>query len=68
LAELGREEWARPIWPEDVIVRDGIVHFWISDNEPLEKRDALRVAAEGISGVRGVQQHLVPEPLLPPSF
>ena len=68
LGELGGEEWAKMIWPEDVIVRDGIVHFWISDNEPPEKREALRVAAESISGVRGIQQHLLPEPLLPPAF
>jgi hypothetical protein len=68
LGELGGEEWAKMLWPEDVIVRDGIVHFWISDNEPPEKREALRVAAESISGVRGIQQHLLPEPLLPPSF
>jgi CBS domain-containing protein len=26
LAELGREEWAR-VWPEDIIVRNGVVHF-----------------------------------------
>jgi CBS domain-containing protein len=68
LGELGGEEWAKMLWPEDVIVRDGIVHFWISDNEPPEKREALRVAAESISGVRGIQQHLLPEPLLPPSL
>ena len=68
LGELGGEEWAKMLWPEDVIVRDGIVHFWISDNEPPEKREALRVAAESISGVRGIQQHLLPEPLLPPAF
>src|SRR5579864_9234543 len=39
LAELGREEWAQ-LWPEDVIVRDGVVHFWISEDEPSAKRDA----------------------------
>jgi hypothetical protein len=56
------------IWPEDVIVRDGIVHLWISDDEPTEQREALRVAAEGISGVRGIQEHLLPAPLLPAAF
>jgi hypothetical protein len=64
LAELGREEWAR-VWPEDVIVRDGIVHFWISEDEPSEKRQALRVAAETTAGVRGVEEHVVPAPVLP---
>jgi CBS domain-containing protein len=64
LAELGREEWAR-LWPEDVIVRDGIVHFWLSDDEPEENKRALRVAAETIPGVRGVEEHVVPVPLMP---
>jgi CBS domain-containing protein len=68
LAELRREEWANMVWAEDVIVRDGIVHFWLSDDEPQDKRDALRVAAESIGGVRGIQEHLLPVPLLPASF
>jgi hypothetical protein len=65
LRELGREEWAR-LWPEDVIVRDGVVHFWLSADEPEEKKHALRVAAETTAGVRGVEQHLLPPPLIPP--
>ena len=28
--------------PLAIIVRDGIVHLWISADEPLEKRQALR--------------------------
>ncbi len=57
LAELGREEWAQ-VWPEDIIVR------WISEDEPGEKRQALRVAAEIIPGVRGVEEHVVPAPVI----
>jgi CBS domain-containing protein len=64
LAELGREEWAK-VWPEDVIVRDGVVHFWISDDEPPERRQALRIAAETITGVHSVEEHLVPAPAVP---
>ncbi|HTQ33050.1 MAG TPA: CBS domain-containing protein [Stellaceae bacterium] len=64
LGELGHEEWAK-VWPEDVIVRDGIVHFWLSDDEPGEKRRALRVAAETIAGVRGVEEHLLPATVYP---
>jgi CBS domain-containing protein len=64
LAELGREEWAK-IWPEDVIVRDGVVHFWLSDDEPNDKKQALRVAAEIIPGVRGVEEHFLPSPTFP---
>jgi CBS domain-containing protein len=63
LAELGREEWAQ-VWPEDIIVRDGIVHFWISEDEPSERRQALRVAAETTPGVRGVVEHDVPAPVI----
>jgi CBS domain-containing protein len=64
LGELGREEWAK-VWPEDVIVRDGVVHFWLSDDEPPEKREALRVAAETIAGVRGVEEHVLAVPAYP---
>jgi CBS domain-containing protein len=64
LAELGREEWAR-VWPEDIIVRDGVVHFWLSSDEPEEKKQALRVAAETTPGVRGVEEHVVPAPVAP---
>ena len=64
LAELGREEWAR-VWPEDIIVRDGVVHFWLSSDESEEKKQALRVAAETIPGVRGVEEHVVPAPVIP---
>jgi CBS domain-containing protein len=64
LAELGREEWAK-VWPEDIIVRDGVVHFWLSSDEPEEKKQALRVAAETIPGVRGIEEHVVPAPVVP---
>jgi CBS domain-containing protein len=64
LRELGREEWAK-VWPEDIIVRDGVVHFWLSSDEPEEKKQALRVAAENIPGVRGVEEHLLPAPIMP---
>jgi CBS domain-containing protein len=65
LAELGREEWAK-VWPEDVLVREGTVHLWISADEPPEKRQALRIAAETIPGVLGVEEHVMPAPLIPP--
>lgn len=64
LSALGREEWAQ-VWPEDVIVRDGVVHFWVSEDETSEKREALRVAAENVAGVHGVEEHLVPTPPVP---
>jgi CBS domain-containing protein len=64
LAELSREEWAK-VWPEDIIVRDRVVHFWLSSDEPEEKKQALRVAAETIPGVRAVEEHVVPAPVFP---
>ena len=65
LAELNRQEWASSVWPEDVIVGNGIVHFWFSEDEPGEKRQALRVAAESINGVRGIEEHVMRASYLP---
>ena len=42
-----------------------IVYLWISEAEPPEKRQVLRVAAETISGVRGVEEHVLPAPMIP---
>jgi CBS-domain-containing membrane protein len=67
LTELQGQEWVHT-WASDIIVRDGIVHIWVSDDRPPEEREALRVAAENISGVRGVEEHIVPAPLIPPAF
>ena len=63
LAELRRRAWVS-LWAEDVIVKDGVVHFWLCEQSEAEKR-ALRVAAENISGVRGVEEHIVPVPPVP---
>jgi hypothetical protein len=47
------------------MVRDRIVHLWLADDQPLAERDALRIAAENIPGVKGVEEHLVPAPVFP---
>ena len=67
LAELKRQEWFKvqqwfKIWAADVIVKDGVVHFWLSNDQTEEERRALRVAAENIEGVRRVEEHIVPAP------
>ena len=67
LAELKRQEWFKvqqwfKIWAADVIVKDGVVHFWLSNDQTEEERRALRVAAENIAGVRRVEEHIVPAP------
>lgn len=64
LAELERQPW----WPSNasnVIVTDGIVHYWgLVDSD--DQREAARVAAENIPGVRKVEDHLVRYTDLPP--
>lgn len=56
LTVLDRQSWAM-LARVNVTVADGIVHLWgLADSE--EQRRALLVAAEGIPGVRGVQDHL----------
>src|ERR1700726_3019647 len=67
LAELKGQEWVHT-WAADIIVRDRIVHLWVSDDRPPEERQAMRVAAENIPGVQGVEEHLVPAPIVLPAF
>jgi CBS domain-containing protein len=56
-AELKKEQWA-PAATANVVVRDGIVELWgvIIDER---QREALKVAAENIPGVKAVKDHLV---------
>ena len=57
LAEVRKQPWAA--WPVEVevVVSDGVVHLWgVAPNEA--KRQAMRVAAENIAGVRGVEDHM----------
>jgi CBS domain-containing protein len=62
IAELRRQKWAQ-VWPEDIIVRDGVVNFWVSDHRATSEMEALRVAAENVPGVRDVKIHVVTVPL-----
>jgi len=64
LAELKGQEWVH-IWAADIIVRDRVVHLWFSDDRSAAERQALRVAAENIPGVRQVEEHIVPAPVFP---
>jgi len=64
LQELKGQRWAN-IWAADIMVRDKVVHVWFSDDQPVAERDALRVAAENIPGVRRVEEHIVPAALVP---
>jgi len=60
LAELKAQKWAE-VSPANVTVKDGVVHLWSSYLSEEEKR-ALVVAAENISGVRRVEDHMRPVP------
>jgi CBS domain-containing protein len=57
LAELDRQSWA-PRHMIDVVVRNGIVELWgaVIDSE---QRNAARVAAETVPGVKAVKCHIV---------
>jgi CBS domain-containing protein len=64
LQELRGQRWAN-VWAADIMVRDKVVHVWVSDDQPQAERAALRVAAENVSGVRRVEEHVVPAPVIP---
>jgi CBS domain-containing protein len=55
LSELAHQSW----WHRDssnVIVTDGVVHYWgLLDSE--DERQAARVAAENVPGVRKIEDH-----------
>ncbi|MGA9011717.1 MAG: CBS domain-containing protein [Acetobacteraceae bacterium] len=65
LTELEKQPWATKLWAQDVIVNNGVVHLWFGSDEPEERRQAARVAAENVPGVRSVDEHEVPIPLMP---
>lgn len=66
LAELGQQQWAGKVWAQDIIVSNGVVHLWFGSDDPEERRQAVRVAAENVPGVRGIEEHVVPVPLMAP--
>jgi osmotically-inducible protein OsmY len=55
--ELEKEKWA-PTATTNIVVLDGVVELWgtIFDDR---QREALKVAAENIPGVKAVKDHLV---------
>jgi hypothetical protein len=57
LAEMQKADWA-PVAMTNVVVHDGVVELWgtIVDER---QREALKVAAENIPGVKAVNDHLV---------
>jgi CBS domain-containing protein len=57
LAELKRQPWA-PVGLIDVVVKDGVVKLSGALTDERE-RQAIRVAAENIAGVKAVEDHLI---------
>jgi CBS domain-containing protein len=57
IAELKRQPWA-PIGLMDVVVKDGVVKLSGALTDERE-RQAIRVAAENIPGVKKVEDHLI---------
>jgi CBS domain-containing protein len=57
LAQLEKLPWA-PRAAINVVVRKGVVHLWGTIFDARE-RDALKVAAENLPGVKAVEDHLV---------
>ena len=57
LAEIQKERWA-PAANANVVVHDGVVELWgvIIDER---QREALKIAAENVPGVKAVKDHLV---------
>ncbi|HXQ42233.1 MAG TPA: CBS domain-containing protein [Candidatus Udaeobacter sp.] len=57
MAELANQPWA-PRASTNIVVRNGVVHLWgvlFDDRE----REALKVAAENLPGVKAVKDHMV---------
>ena len=61
LAEFDAQPWAHML-AKNVIVRNGVVHLWgFVENE--DERQAFRVAAESMPGVKTVEDHLARSPV-----
>jgi CBS domain-containing protein len=56
LAEFDRQTWV-PVALIDVVVKDGVVELWGTITEDAQ-REALKVCAENIPGVKSVVSHL----------
>jgi len=57
MGELAHQPWA-PRASTNIVVRDGVVHLWGTVFDDRE-REALKVAAENLPGVKAVKDHMV---------
>lgn len=56
IVELAKQHWPST-WPMNVVVENGVVHLWGCAPSATAK-NACRVAAEGVAGVKQVENHL----------
>ena len=58
LAELERQLWWGRQVVSNIVVTDGVVHYWGTlDSE--DQREAARIAAENVPGVRRIEDHRI---------
>ncbi|MFM0136272.1 CBS domain-containing protein [Caballeronia grimmiae] len=62
MGKLAGRDWAFP--GRNIVVRDGVVHLW-GAMWSSDQLDAMRIAAQRIPGVRSVEDHTVPYPIMP---
>ncbi|MDR6412968.1 CBS domain-containing protein [Paraburkholderia terricola] len=62
MGELAGRKWA--FAGRNIVVSDGVVHLW-GVFQSTEAVDAVRVAAQNIPGVKGVEDHTEPYQMMP---
>lgn len=62
LGEIAGRKWGFP--GRNLVVVDGVVHLWGAFSS-AEAIDAVRVAALNVPGVKGVEDHTEPYPMMP---
>lgn len=62
MGEMAGHPWS--FAGQNVVVRDGVIHLW-GFFRSAEVVQAVRVAAEGIPGVKRVEDHTEPYPMMP---
>ena len=58
LSELRAKSWV-DLASADILVRDQVVHLWFYPETSHDERLTLRVAAQNIPGVKGVEEYIV---------
>ncbi|MDR5741353.1 CBS domain-containing protein [Caballeronia sp. LZ016] len=62
MGELAGRGWAFP--GRNIVVRNGVVHLW-GTVWSTDQLDAMRIASGNIPGVKRVEDHTIPYPIMP---